>query len=135
MVYLYLRLPSWKRSSKGCKIKKILICGSRNWTNYWSIYDVISKLDKDSIIIHGAAKGADTIAGVIANKLGLQVVPVPADWKKYGRAAGPIRNKIMLDMNPDLVIGFHENIETSRGTKNMKEQAEKKGVEVIIYES
>jgi hypothetical protein len=87
------------------------------------------------LIIHGAAKGADTIAGNIANKLGFQVVSVPAEWEKYGRAAGPIRNKIMLNMEPDLVLAFHSDIENSKGTKNMVEIARKKGVETIVYES
>ncbi|MFI5405141.1 MAG: SLOG family protein [Nitrososphaerales archaeon] len=114
---------------------KILICGDRHWSNYWAIYDVISRLDRSSVIIHGAAKGADTTAGIIAKKLGFEVVSVPAEWEKYGRAAGPIRNKVMLDMNPDLVLAFHTDIENSKGTKNMVEIAKKKGVETIIYGS
>ena len=115
---------------------KVLICGDREWEDYWAIYDVISRLDRSSIIIHGAARGADTIAGTIAKKLGFkEVVAVPAEWKVYGKAAGPIRNKKMLELEPDLVIAFHNNIENSKGTKNMKEIAEKKGVEVQVYGS
>lgn len=111
---------------------KILICGDRNYRDYWAIYDVISKLDKNSIIIHGAAKGTDTIAGMIATKLGLAVIPVKAEWKKYGKAAGPIRNRIMLEMKPDLVIAFHNNIENSKGTKDCIEEAKKRGIEVTL---
>ncbi len=115
---------------------KILICGDRNWSNYWVIYDVLSKLDRTSLIIHGAAKGADTIAGTIAGALNFTVLPVPAEWDKYGKAAGPIRNKKMLDMKPDLVIAFHNNLEESRGTKNTIEQAKKLNIETqVIYES
>lgn len=56
-----------------------------------------------------------------------------AEWDKYGRAAGPIRNKQMLlyvlEAKP-LVIAFWDGI--SRGTKNMVSQAEKADVEVRI---
>jgi len=112
---------------------KVLICGSRDWNDYWAIYDVISRLDRSSVIIHGAAPGADTIAGMIGKTLGFNVIAVPAEWNKYGRAAGPIRNKKMLNMQPSLVLAFHEDIKNSKGTKNMVEIAKKKGVEVKEY--
>src|SRR6188508_2429115 len=114
---------------------KVLVCGDRNWTDIWAIYDVLHRLDRGSTIIHGAARGADTMAGTIAKKLGFTIISVPAQWEKHGRAAGPIRNKKMLDLNPDLVLAFHKDIENSKGTKNMVEIARKKGVEVIIYGS
>lgn len=115
---------------------KVLVCGDRNWNNYWAIYDVLHRLDRSSVIIHGAARGADTMAGVIAKNLGFaEIVAVPADWEQYGRAAGPIRNKKMLDMDPDLVLAFHSDIQNSKGTLNMVTIAKKKGVEVRIYES
>ena len=48
------------------------------------------------------------------------MVGVPANWVKYGRAAGPIRNRRMLELvPPDLVVAFHDDLESSRGTKDM----------------
>jgi len=112
---------------------KILITGDRNYKNVWAIYDVLSKYDRDSIIIHGGARGADTLADTVAKSLGFKdVVCFPADWKKYGRGAGPVRNRQMLDENPNLVIAFHDDIENSKGTKDCKEEAEKRGIEVIL---
>ena len=112
---------------------KILVCGDRNWDDYWAIYDVLYRLDRSSVIIHGAANGADSIAGMVGNALGFEVIPVRAEWDKYGKAAGPIRNKKMLDMEPSLVLAFHKDIENSKGTKHMVEIAKEKGVQVIIY--
>lgn len=77
------------------------------------------KLPRNAIIIHGAAQGADHIAGKAASALGFDVIAVPAKWHIYGRSAGPRRNKEMLDMNPNLVIAFHADITKSKGTKNM----------------
>ena len=57
----------------------------------------------------------------------------PADWKTFGKAAGPIRNRKMLDEGlPDVVIAFHEDIERSKGTKNMISQACEQGIDVIL---
>lgn len=111
---------------------KVVVCGDRNWNNYSVIYDVLSKLDRDAIIIHGGASGADSIAGDIAAKLGFKVVRVVADWGKYGISAGPIRNRKMLDMNPNLVLAFHNNIENSKGTKDCVEEAKKRGIDIQI---
>ena len=111
---------------------KILVCGSRTWNNYWVIYDILSKLNRDSVVIHGNARGVDIMAGTIASKLGMKVISVAAEWSKYGKIAGPIRNRAMLNMNPDLVIAFHNNIENSKGTKDCIKEAEKRGIEVKL---
>lgn len=102
---------------------KVLICGDRNWNNFKLIEDFILTLPKDTTIIEGNCRGADKISGFLARKHGLKVITVPAEWTLYGKRAGPIRNKEMINMfNPDLVVAFHNHIEDSKGTKNMMEQ-------------
>lgn len=111
---------------------KYLICGDRNWRDPWLIYYFLVRLDKDIIIMHGDAPGADSIAGAIASQLGFEVFAFPAQWDKYGRAAGPIRNRLMLDQEPDKVIAFHNDIENSKGTKDCVEETKKRGIPVEI---
>lgn len=107
---------------------RVLICGDRNWTSVESILTQIEHY-QPSVVIEGEARGADTIAREVANHLGIPVLAFPADWETYGRAAGPIRNAQMLkEGRPDLVLAFHENIEQSKGTKNMITIAEKAGI-------
>lgn len=117
---------------------KVLICGDRNWNNYESIRDIVGRLKSkygDVTIIEGGCKGADLFAKTAAKEFDMPFKEYPADWNKYGRAAGPIRNKQMLDEeNPDLVIAFHTNIENSKGTKNMVEQARERKIITIIKE-
>jgi hypothetical protein len=85
-------------------------------------------LSCDDVIIHGAAPGADTLAGQWAADKGIPVEAFPADWEKHGRAAGPIRNKQMLDDGkPDLVVAFPGGW----GTANMCKQAREAGVRVL----
>jgi len=107
---------------------KILICGDRHWSDRKTIRSFIRTLASDTTVIHGAANGADSIAGEEAILAGLKVISVPAKWAQYGRAAGVIRNRVMLSMNPDLVVAFHNHIEASKGTKDCITEANRRGI-------
>ena len=120
---------------------KVLVCGSRVWTDYKAIYDEIKKLPENTIIIHGDAKGADSLAELAARTLGLEYLAIPAEWerykadpalRKYWRRAGIDRNLKMLDMQPDLVIAFITG--ASRGTRHTVAHAEKRNIKTkVIY--
>lgn len=90
------------------------------------VFDTIERLKiaadeagRELIIIHGAARGADTLADEAANLFGVKIKPYPVtneDWNRYGKAAGHLRNKQMRDENdPHLVVAFPGG----RGTANM----------------
>jgi len=112
---------------------KVLVCGSREYDNWERIdFELSSLLKKPDVIIHGAASGVDSLAGLWARRNEIIEETYPADWKTHGKAAGPIRNKKMLDEGkPDYVIAFIS--EKSKGTKNMVEQAEGRGIPVIVH--
>lgn len=118
-------------------MRRALICGDRNWTDHEPIRAWLDKL-KDwgyDTLIEGEAPGADSIARDEAYAMGFTVLKFPANWRKYGRAAGPIRNRQMLEEGkPDIVVGFHPNILASRGTKDMLTQAKKRGIETVLVE-
>lgn len=118
---------------------RLLVCGSRHFTDDTlldnTLFDITGLRDHYNFgtIIHGNAKGADTFAALWGYRMGWKVKAFPADWEEYGKAAGPIRNKQMLDEGkPDLVIAFWDG--KSTGTKNMIEQAQKTGIPVKIVE-
>ena len=111
---------------------KVLVCGDRNWAREAPIRERLSTLPKDAIIIEGGARGADTLARHAAEYLGLKVVEFPADWDRHGRAAGPIRNRQMLDEKPDLVIAFHPDLDSSRGTADTVREARRRGILVEV---
>ena len=114
---------------------RILFCGDRNWISYRVIADVMANLKPD-VVIEGEAKGADSIAADVADYFGIPVLRFPAQWERYGAAAGPIRNTQMLKEGiPDLVVAFHDDIHSSKGTRNMVEQAKKNGIQVYVYNS
>jgi hypothetical protein len=99
---------------------KILVCGDRNWNDYNYISRILDPYkNKIECLIEGGARGVDSLAAQWAIKNNIKLIEVKAEWDKYKKAAGPIRNREMLKYRPDLVIAFHDNIEKSKGTKDM----------------
>lgn len=112
---------------------RVLICGSRTWESEIPIRALLELFDDSTVVIHGAARGADSIAGAIAEQLGLAVEAYPAEWQRYGRGAGPIRNQQMLDEGkPDVVFAFSDDIKNSRGTADMVRRSEAAGLPTFI---
>ena len=111
----------------------VLISGSRNCTKPEIVRERLDGLLKEDLtIIHGAASGVDSVAHTWAVENRVNVRAYPADWVKYGKAAGSFRNQKMLcEENPDLVIAFPAR--ASRGTRHMIDIAKYAGkiVEVI----
>lgn len=126
---------------------KIVICGDRHWSDWEAIRHVLDKMKAparmagmpihvdpmDTTIITGGATGADNLTNRLADIMGFQTHIENAEWSKYGNRAGPIRNRKMLDMKPDFVIAFHDNIGDSKGTKDCVKEAFKRGIPVYIY--
>jgi len=120
---------------------KILVCGGRQFKDWRLLFDTLNheyivwevslkSFPKEKfILIHGDAPGADTLADVWAASSFHEIIieAYPADWKTYGRGAGHIRNREMLDKGkPDLVVAFPG----TTGTANMVSIAKTAGVEV-----
>lgn len=116
------------------------VSGDRLWSDRQTVKAALQVVKQNRpnqpiTMIHGGCRGLDTIAGEVATQLGFNVIikPVtPDDWKKYGKGAGPVRNGHMLDLGPEFVLLFHTNIENSKGTKNMMNQCQKRGVPTTL---
>lgn len=114
---------------------RLLVCGSRDYTDAETLFarlDAFAAEHQVELVIEGEARGADTLAREWAELRGIPVAKFPADWKRFGRAAGPIRNRQMLvDGKPDHVIAFPAS--EARGTWDMVRQAREVGVPVTLY--
>jgi YspA, cpYpsA-related SLOG family len=121
---------------------KILVCGGRDCTDQEFISFVLKLIDETkpvSALVSGGCKtwfadlkthgGVDYLAEVWAERESIPVHRHEANWKLYGRRAGPIRNRLMLRLHPDIkfVIAFPGG----RGTADMKRAAVEKGIPVI----
>jgi len=107
--------------------RRVLVCGGRDYSDAEYMALVLKAADP-GVIIHGAAKGADTLAGKWAHDHGVPVEEFPADWEKHGLQAGPLRNLQMLtEGKPDLVIAFPGG----KGTAHMRKVARAHDVQVV----
>ena len=110
---------------------KVLVCGSRHYMNDEKIFFDLDALHKEhgfTLLMEGGATGADSHARHWAESRGVRHRTFWADWRRYGYAAGPIRNQRMLDVGkPDLVVAFPGGV----GTADMVARAKKAGVNVL----
>lgn len=111
---------------------RVLVCGGRTYTDRLAVFNSLDRLDKKTpvtCVIHGAARGADTLARDWARYRGIPDLPFPAEWKKYGKSAGAIRNEQMIrEGTPDGVVAFPG----SEGTADMKTRSRRHGL--IVWE-
>lgn len=102
---------------------KIAIIGSRTFDDYSLLQETL-KLYKSKItlIVSGAAKGADSLGEKWALENNIKTLIFPANWNKYGKRAGFIRNEDIIK-NCDCVIAFWDN--KSKGTAHSISLCEK----------
>lgn len=116
--------------------RRILITGSRHWTDRAAIQAAIERelagYDGEVVIVHGDAPGADRLAGEVALALGCWAEVHPADWTT-GRRAGPVRNQRMVDRGADVCLAFPAS--DSRGTWDCVRRAKKAGIRVVVSDS
>ena len=119
-------------------MKYLLIAGGRDFDDA-EIFDrvvreYIAGNEAGTVIVEGGAKGVDTLAREYAEKNGMTYVEMEADWKKYGRAAGPKRNEAMTKYIFDMkgtALFFWDG--KSKGTKNCILNATSLDIPVSIY--
>ena len=108
---------------------KILVTGGRDFNNKALLFDTLDKLRAESpitLLIHGASRGADSLASEWAKEHGVAENGEKPNWK-LGHGAGLIRNKEMLAQNPDLVVAFPGG----SGTADMVRKAQAAGRKVL----
>lgn len=115
---------------------QVIIAGGRYFSNYDLLKercDFFFQNRRPTAIVCGEARGADSLGKQYAKENSIPVMSFPADWDKYGKRAGYIRNEEMAD-NADALIAFWDG--QSRGTRNMIEIAKRKGrlVRIVRYE-
>ena len=127
---------------------KLLCCGSRDIKDKEFIFKtldfLLSNKDLNTVtIIHGAQKsfdkftdtyfGADYLCDLWAKERGVKAEEFPADWDKYKRAAGPIRNKLMSEQSLDACVGFLGKSSRNIGSNGMLKLCENKGILIKKY--
>lgn len=113
---------------------RILVTGSRHWADEEACRRAIEAAmgevpARECTLVHGAAPGADTVCARIGAELGMRVEAHPAQWAKYGRRAGPIRNAEMVRGGANVCLAFP--LGASPGTRHCAGLAAKAGIPVV----
>lgn len=121
------------------KTTVMLVCGGRDYHDKHVLFPALDKMAEEcggiELVVHGGARGADALADAWAAERGVACEAVLADWNRYGRAAGPMRNAAMLEMlkafrdqgKDCIVVAFPG----SRGTADMVDRACAADFEVV----
>jgi len=110
---------------------KTIIAGSRDGTTYAHLVSALSKCGwVPSVVISGGARGADSIGEAWAAKNKIPVERFPADWERLGKRAGYLRN-IQMACRAQALIAIWDGV--SRGTENMIDIAEEKGLRIYVH--
>lgn len=128
---------------------RVLVCGGRDYSDRDHFFSEMDRLNQQygpfTVVIHGAASGADKLAGLWGEQRSKMVVPYPAKWddlsqpdavikytktgKPYDARAGFRRNtRMLIEGKPDLVIAYPGG----QGTMDMVNQSNKAGVRVVL---
>lgn len=95
--------------------RRVLVCGGRDYAELEAVRAEFRLLSAGSVVIHGCAPGADSLADQVAKEMGFEVLRFPADWSR-GKKAGPERNlKMLREGKPTMVLAFPGG----SGTANM----------------
>jgi len=109
---------------------RVIIAGGRDFSNYDYLVDAIEESGyKITTVISGHATGADTLGEIYADDNDIPLEVYPADWSKYGKVAGFIRNAQMADVADSAVIMWDGK---SNGTKNMVQEMKKRGLPFFV---
>ena len=113
---------------------RLVIAGGREFSNYEILRDACLKVLlksqwEDIEIVSGCARGADVLGERFALEQGFVVKLFPADWDRFGKAAGMIRNSEMARYG-NVLIAFWDG--KSNGTKNMIAEAKQHGCVVFV---
>lgn len=98
---------------------QVIVTGDRSYDSWSKVQEVLGLLNIQTII-QGGAKDADRLARAYSRLHSIESITIEADWDKFGKAAGPIRNKQMLDLYPKAVVVAFPG---GAGTANCVKQA------------
>lgn len=112
---------------------RVIIAGGRNFNDYnllaKTMDHLLSKIKDEITVVCGKARGADTLGEQYAKERGFSIRYFPANWERYGKAAGYLRNTEMAQ-NAEALVAFWDG--KSLGTRHMIETAKSRGLNVRV---
>lgn len=111
-------------------VRRIAIVGSRDYQNLDAVRQYVFEQERNSVIISGGARGVDSVAVDEAKRLGMAYEVYPADWSRYGRSAGALRNHQIVEAATE-VVAFWDG--KSPGTEITMTMARNAGKPLTVH--
>lgn len=108
---------------------RLAVVGSRDYPTLGNVRAYVESLPQETVIVSGGARGVDAVAEATARTRKMEVVVLRADWSTYGKAAGPMRNRVIV-RDCDAMVAFWDG--TSRGTADSIRAARAAGKPVTV---
>lgn len=118
-------------------MKRVLITGSRDWTDEQTIIGALWAVSADlgdfTLVSGACPTGADRMAENAAERAGVPIERHPARWNELGKKAGFVRNAEMVKLGADVCLAFIRN--NSKGATHTADLAERAGIPTFRYET
>lgn len=116
-------------------MRKLLVSGSRDIVDTATVHriigDTLAQIPSIDTIIHGGCRGVDSMCDSYSDRY--EIIVVEPNWRKHGRSAGPIRNRLMVDMADVVLVIFSDLNRMSPGTKSTYDYALNQGKETHVH--
>lgn len=118
---------------------RVLFSGNRKFSDDKAVILMLDRLAARAgsaaqvTVVHGGSGNLDWMVDVLARHMGMPVEIHRANWQKHGKAAGPIRNRAMVELGADLLVAYP--LPGGRGTQDCIKQAVKAGIPTIVYDA
>jgi YspA, cpYpsA-related SLOG family len=132
------RLRAWLRDTAlerpGWRVRSFAVTGSREWIDWRIVWNTLWCLPVEATLLHGRAYGLDCLAQAFHRERGGTAEPFSATqqmWGDLGKRAGVVRNEIMLNRMPDLLLGFIRD--NSPGSSHAVAYARKLEIPTFVF--
>lgn len=113
----------------------LAVIGSRTFTDRDLAFAWLDRINSElgpfDMVVSGGARGADALGELWSKYRGIKPKIFKADWSKYGKQAGYIRNSSIIDA-ADIVVAFWDGI--SNGTKHSIELSKKSNTPILVID-
>lgn len=111
---------------------KVIVTGSRHWRSRQTVFDVLDRVGPRMVVVGDCPTGADRWAREWCEEHDTPGVVFEADWGRWGRRAGPVRNQHMVETHrdADVCLVFLRTDGPSKGTRDCARRARRAGVRV-----
>jgi hypothetical protein len=122
------KLDSWSAS-----LRTYAVTGSRTWFDWRTVWAALSHMPSGSEQFNGMANGADCLCRSFWLSQGSPIRPFEARWKELGKRAGGVRNDLMMESMPRLVLAFLHHQTWSDGTRDAIRRAATRRIPTFVF--